>query len=150
MSVTDVELEATLIRKASSEFVIPLIDTIEDVHGICLVFPLAKATLDEEIYNEHFDANRTKHVFSMVLNAVEYIHGQQIVHRDLKPNNILVDEYSVIKICDFGLAAEFDTSPYLTKICGTKRFMSPEMLSNTAYTSKTDIWVNISRSRINK
>lgn len=135
------ELEAALIRKASNEFVIPLIDTIEDEYGISLVFPLASSTLDDEIYNENFDYERTKKVASMVLSAVKYIHNQKIVHRDLKPNNILIDEHGVVKVADFGLAVECSDSSFLMEIAGTSRFKSPEMLMKIGYTSKTDIWV---------
>ena len=39
-----------------------------------------------------------------MLCSVNFIHGANIVHRDLKPGNILIDENSQIKICDFGLA----------------------------------------------
>lgn len=138
---TEAKLEAALIQRASSEFVIPLITTIEDVHGISLVFPLAKTTLDEEIYSKNFNASRTKSVIRMVLKAVDYIHGQHIVHRDLKPTNTLIDEHGVVKICDFGAAAECSTNSFLMEINGTYRIMSPEMLLKIGYTSKTDIWV---------
>lgn len=77
----DASTEAALIRKASNQYVIELIDMIEDGNGICLVFPLVESTLFDEIYNKKFDANRTKCVISMVLKAVDYIHSQKIIHR---------------------------------------------------------------------
>jgi len=33
-----------------------------------------------------------------------------IVHRDLKPNNVLLDEFDNIKICDFGLSHTYQSS----------------------------------------
>ena len=39
-----------------------------------------------------------------VLCAMNYLHSAGIIHRDLKPTNILVDEYCVVKICDFSTA----------------------------------------------
>ena len=32
------------------------------------------------------------------------MHSANIVHRDLKPANFLIDNYSRVKICDFGMA----------------------------------------------
>ena len=37
-----------------------------------------------------------------------YVHEQGISHRDLKPENILMDQFGVIKICDFGSAKVLD------------------------------------------
>ena len=39
-----------------------------------------------------------------LLKALHCIHSANIVHRDLKPANILINNYSNIMICDFGLA----------------------------------------------
>jgi serine/threonine protein kinase len=36
--------------------------------------------------------------------ALEYLHSKKIVHRDLKPDNILIDAYYHLKLCDFGEA----------------------------------------------
>jgi len=33
-----------------------------------------------------------------------YLHSNGIIYADLKPSNVLVNEYSNLKLCDFGLA----------------------------------------------
>ncbi|XP_023707074.1 probable serine/threonine-protein kinase fhkA [Cryptotermes secundus] len=45
--------------------------------------------------------------FNEILSGVEYLHSHGIVHRGLKPENILLDEYDNLNICDFGLATIF-------------------------------------------
>jgi translation initiation factor 2-alpha kinase 4 len=42
------------------------------------------------------------------MNGVISIHEKGIIHRDLKPENIFLDENSIIKIGDFGLARAFE------------------------------------------
>ena len=39
-----------------------------------------------------------------LLEGLSYLHSQGIIFGDLKPANVLLDEFSRLKLCDFGLA----------------------------------------------
>ena len=46
-----------------------------------------------------------KSIVFQLLAGLKYCHECQVLHRDLKPENILVTEdFSEVKLCDFGLA----------------------------------------------
>lgn len=46
-----------------------------------------------------------KCIIFQILCGLSYCHQCQVLHRDLKPENILVtDDFSEVKLCDFGLA----------------------------------------------
>ena len=63
-----------------------------------------------------------------------------IIHRDLKPANILVDREN-FKICDFGFAKLFGEAGKMARtFVGTPIYMSPQVLNQKNYTSKTDVW----------
>ena len=67
------------------------------------------------------------------------------IHRDIKPANVLRykspdDIAYTYKIADFGLAVEFSNRKDLSTICGTKRFMAPEMDGTKPYGPEIDIW----------
>ena len=68
--------------------------------------------------------------------------NQGIIHRDLKPANILVNSKGEFKLADFGFAKFVDhyDSKLLMSIVGTPLYMSPQILSKTPYTTKSDIW----------
>lgn len=39
-----------------------------------------------------------------LVHALTYLHSSGVVYCDLKPGNLLIDEYSNVKLCDFGLS----------------------------------------------
>ncbi len=69
-------------------------------------------------------------VLSEICEGVEALHAANIVHRDLKPANILFDRVGAVRICDFGLACEFDVARIqgrISAVGGSPLYMAPEM-----------------------
>jgi len=68
----------------------------------------------------------------------------EIAHRDIKAENIVLNESAhgiTIKLCDFGLARSLGADSVSYSFCGTFPFMSPEMISGSAYRPvPTDVW----------
>ena len=83
-----------------------------------------KGTLHELMYDpghDDLDEDGTWHILRQILSGLAYLHGQGIIHRDLKPPNIFIGADGSIKLGDFGLATNNDTS--LTS--GAARAASP-------------------------
>ncbi len=70
-----------------------------------------------------------------VCDAVGFAHTRNVVHRDIKPENIMLGDFGVVMVMDWGLALptgdydkEKQTSILLTSgLGGTPAFMAPEM-----------------------
>ncbi|EAU85079.2 other/NEK protein kinase [Coprinopsis cinerea okayama7 len=64
----------------------------------------------------------------------------QILHRDLKPDNVFLDENNNVKLGDFGLSKALNQASFANTYVGTPYYMSPELMQEKAYDSKSDIW----------
>lgn len=79
-----------------------------------------------------------------VLEALAYLETYNIekscVHRSIKPDNILMDSNYVGMLTDFGIAKEKYKDDFLKQLCGSKNYLSPEMLARKEYKEGVDIW----------
>ena len=93
-----------------------------------------------------------------ILSGLAYLHSQNVIHRDIKGANILVDNKGRIKISDFGISKRVqDSKTLLDQPSGSARtrgafaanrvslqgsvfWMAPEVVQQTSYTRKADIW----------
>lgn len=71
----------------------------------------------------------------------------KVIHRDLKPENLMFTEpndYSTLKIVDFGLATDSSLEKYLYPKCGTPGYVAPEVLNlvdrNVKYGQECDLF----------
>ncbi|KAL5982484.1 hypothetical protein ACLOJK_016557 [Asimina triloba] len=76
--------------------------------------------------------------------GLAYLHGgceHKIIHCDVKPENILLHDQQV-KISDFGLAKLLnpEQSNLFTTMRGTRGYLAPEWLTNSAISDKTDVY----------
>jgi serine/threonine protein kinase len=79
-------------------------------------------------------ARCARHLFQ----GLRDIHAAGIIHRDIKPENLLITTNEVLKISDFGWAA--DTSEAPTGFAGTFETMAPEILKQRTHTTAVDMW----------
>ena len=83
-----------------------------------------------------------------ITEAVDFLHASNIAHRDIKPENVLLSggsEEPQVKLVDFGLARGFDTERQMRTVCGTHRYLAPEMIScerneRQGYDKAIDMW----------
>ncbi|XP_035462415.2 serine/threonine-protein kinase DCLK2-like [Scophthalmus maximus] len=139
-----IENEVAVLRRVRHPSIIELIEVDETPSQLFLVMELVKG-------GDLFDAITSSTKYSerdasaMVFNlagAIKYLHRMNIVHRDIKPENLLVCEYpdgtKSLKLGDFGLATVVDGPLYT--VCGTPTYVAPEIIAETGYGLKVDIW----------
>ncbi|XP_045803247.1 G-type lectin S-receptor-like serine/threonine-protein kinase At5g35370 [Trifolium pratense] len=77
--------------------------------------------------------------------GLAYLHSgceQKIIHCDIKPENILLHDHFQARISDFGLSKLLspEQSGLFTTMRGTRGYLAPEWLTNSAISEKTDVY----------
>ncbi|KAI9679379.1 MAG: serine/threonine protein kinase [Caeruleum heppii] len=84
--------------------------------------------------------------FLQIVNGVTYLHSMGLAHRDLKLDNVVVNEFGIMKIIDFGSSTvfryPFETDIVLAHgIVGSDPYLAPEVYDSAKYDPQPlDIW----------
>eukprot|EP00511_Aplanochytrium_stocchinoi_P002407 CAMPEP_0204842368 /NCGR_PEP_ID=MMETSP1346-20131115/45990_1 /ASSEMBLY_ACC=CAM_ASM_000771 /TAXON_ID=215587 /ORGANISM="Aplanochytrium stocchinoi, Strain GSBS06" /LENGTH=285 /DNA_ID=CAMNT_0051981111 /DNA_START=105 /DNA_END=962 /DNA_ORIENTATION=+ len=77
-----------------------------------------------------------KAVTVQVSNGLQRLHSSGILHADIKPANLLLSSAGIVKIIDFELSFELDSTSYSTRWArqaGTAPYMAPEMFPDDIF-----------------
>ena len=85
------------------------------------------------------DEHEALHVAYQLLHALAHLHMHDVLHRDVKLDNVLLDDHEHVLLCDFGwVSPPGDKERHI--LCGTYEYMSPEVVRQEYYDTKTDMW----------
>ncbi|CEG44195.1 camk protein kinase [Plasmopara halstedii] len=112
---------------------------------IVLELAMGGELFDFMMYTGVFSENIARAYFQQLVSGLDACHAQGVYHRDIKPENLLLDENFTLKIADFGLSGLRkginDAVTELYTQCGTRGYMSPEVLSCMPYEGEpADVW----------
>jgi len=86
-----------------------------------------------------------RNIIDQISQGLRAFHRLEMIHQDLKPENIMIDQYGVVKIIDFGstkiAGIEEITSPVeRVSLLGTVNYTAPEYLRNEMPSNRSDIF----------
>jgi serine/threonine protein kinase len=96
--------------------------------AIVMEFMGRGSVLDVDVPGET-RAERVAFIGAATASGLHAAHDVGIVHRDVKPQNILVNNFGTVKLCDFGIAAIQKSAEFQTRTTALSvRYASPEEL----------------------
>lgn len=123
-----------------------MIDFIDDYSEDQYIIAMEKADCSLEnliLKKKFFTEKEAIPIFKEILLGIEVMHKNNYIHRDLKLSNLLLmskDDYSSIKIIDFGETIERPDVYKASGLVGTTNYMAPEILKKKKYGKSVDIW----------
>lgn len=123
-----------LVSLAGHANVIQLIEVLDLPEGPALVMEHAPGGSVAELMlrrDRPLSVGETVLVGRQTATALMAAHERGIVHRDVKPQNLLIDAYGQVKLCDFGIAAMARSDEFQARTSAiSMRYASPEDLDD--------------------
>ncbi|KAJ9095198.1 hypothetical protein QFC19_007653 [Naganishia cerealis] len=132
--MTALQREIELLRELQHENIVQYLDSSADEKHLNIFLEYVPGGSVTALLSNYgaFEEALVKNFVRQILTGLEYLHGKGIVHRDIKGANILVDNKGGVKISDFGISKKVENRSVF--------WMAPEVVKQTAYTKKADIW----------
>jgi len=136
-----------VLRRASHPNCVVFFGTFGDprygAHGLVMEY-LRDGSLQQRLESPSLSATvdvAALKIADGIAAGLAHLHGIAILHRDLKPANVLLNG-DIPKLADFGLAnlVGGDAGDKDQTVCGTPRWMAPEVLAGRDYGFPADIY----------
>ena len=141
--------EARSMAKMSHPNIVRVTDLLEEGETVAFIMEYieGESLKDYLVRKGKLDNDEIRYILLQMLEALEYVHSQGLVHRDIKPSNFMLTPQGKVKLMDFGIAKQTNTSsPEYTSTgtnqqMGTPMYMSPEQIQETRnVTEQSDIY----------
>ena len=146
--LSTLEREIELLRELQHDNIVQYLDSSLDGVYLNIFFEYVPGGSVAMLLKNYgaFEEPLVQNFMRQTLQGLNYLHEREIIHRDIKGANILVDNKGGIKISVFGISKKVEDSILTSarviqpSLQGSVFWMAPEVVKQTLYTLKADIW----------
>jgi len=129
------------LRSKEKNNIIKLLETFYYDNTEYTILKMYDISLKEYIKTYSSSVEKTIYITRRINKGLIYLKKNNIIHCDIKPDNILFKDSKLndIVIIDFGISLT-KTKNYNNNVIQTIYYRAPEILLNTKFDSKIDMW----------
>ncbi len=143
---SDMRKELRLLQRCASPYIVRALGAFSKPKELWIAMELCElgSVLDVmRSIDAPLDEDAIACACADALGGLSYLHSQKrvIIHRDIKSANLLLSSDCYVKLADFGVAAQLNsTASKRSSVIGTPHWMAPEVIQNGRYDARADVW----------